>query len=63
MTESASGSDMELGLAMVFGALGVVGALVMYVAATGGDQVLSGWGFAGAMLAGGILIAALHLFE
>ncbi|WP_254537600.1 DUF7525 family protein [Halomarina litorea] len=62
MTESASGTDMEMGLAMVFGLLGIGGAFVMYVAATGHDQVLSGWGFAAAMLAGGILIAALHLY-
>lgn len=63
MVESAPATDMEMGLAMLFGLLGLGGAFVMYTAATGGDQVLSGWGFAAAMLAGSVLIAALHLYE
>ncbi len=54
---------MELGLALVFGVLGFGGAVLMYVAAMGGNQVLSGWGFAAAMLAGVLAVAALHLYE
>jgi hypothetical protein len=54
---------MELGIGMLFGLLGLGGAFVMYVAATEGDQVLSGWGFAAAMVAGAILISALHLYQ
>lgn len=63
MVESAPTSDMEMGLAMLFGLLGLGSAFVLYVAATGHNQVLSGWSFAAAMIAGTILITALHIYE
>lgn len=62
MAETATGSDMGIGVAMLFGLLGIACAVVMYVAAVGHNQTLSGWGFAGAMIAGTILIAAVHLY-
>ncbi|MFD1512062.1 DUF7525 family protein [Halomarina rubra] len=61
--DTSTGSDMGLGLGLLFGALGFGGALVMLVAAFDEMKVLSGWGFAAAMVAGAILIAALHLAE
>lgn len=61
--ETSVGSDMGLGLGLLFGALGVGGALVMLVAAFDHMQVLAGLGFAAAMVAGTVLIAALHLAE
>lgn len=63
MTEATTGSDMGIGVAMLFGLLGIGGAVVMYAAAVGHNQVLSAWGFAGAMTAAAILIAAIHLYE
>jgi hypothetical protein len=61
--EASVGSDMSLGLGLLFGVLGAGGALVMLVAAFDGMKVVSGWGFAAAMLAAALLIAALHLAE
>ena len=60
MAETATGSDKAVGLGMLFGLLGVAGAIVMYVAAA--DQVTAGFGFALAMLAGSLAIAAIHVF-
>jgi hypothetical protein len=61
--EGSVGSDMGLGLGLLFGVLGAVGAGVMLVAALDGMKVLSGWGFALAMLAGAVVVAAIHLAE
>lgn len=61
MAETASWSDKALGLGMLFGLLGVAGAVVMYVAAA--DQLTAGWGFALAMLFGGLSVAAIHIFS
>jgi hypothetical protein len=60
--ESTASSDMATGLSAAFGAVGLLSALTMYVAAAGHDQVLAGLGFAGAMLAASVTIAALHLW-
>jgi hypothetical protein len=60
MAETATGSDKAVGLGLLFGLLGIAGAVVMYVAAA--DQVTAGFGFALAMLAGSLAIAAIHLF-
>jgi hypothetical protein len=61
--EGSVGSDKGLGFGLLFGVLGAVGAGVMLVAALDGMQVLSGWGFAAAMVAGALAVAALHLAE
>lgn len=61
--ETATGTDKRVGLAALFGALGLAGALVMLVGGLSEDQLLSGVGFAGAMLFAALLVAALHLYD
>jgi zinc transporter ZupT len=60
MAETASRSDKAVGLGVLFGVVSLIGAVVMYVAAA--DQVTAGWGFALAMLAGGLSVTAIHAF-
>lgn len=55
-------TDRQVGLAMLFGAVGLVAALVMLSMGLAGQQVLAGWGFAGAVVAGAILIAVIHFY-
>lgn len=59
---TADGTDMQVGFVMALGVLGLVGALVMYVAGVAGDQLTSGWGFALAMVAAALAVAAVHLY-
>ena len=61
MADTATWTDKSLGLGLLFGLLGVAGAVVMYVAAA--DQLTAGWGFALAMLFGGLSVAAIHVFS
>lgn len=61
--ETSQGSDRRMGFSLLFGLVGLLGAVVMLVAALGGQQALSGWGFAAAMGGGALLVAALHLYE
>lgn len=61
MAETAIRSDKAVGLGLVFGALAVLGAVLMYVAAA--RQVLAGWGFALAVLAASLAVAAIHVFS
>jgi hypothetical protein len=60
MTETATGSDMGVGLAMLFGAIALAGAGMMYLAADA--QEIAAGGFAVAVLAGGLAVAALHVY-
>lgn len=62
-TRTESTGDMSLGLSLLFGALGLVGAFGMYVYGVGGDQVSSGWAFALAMLAASILVTVVHVYD
>lgn len=62
-TQTESTGDMSLGLGLLFGTLGVLGALGMYLFAVGGDQVSSGWSFAIAMLAAAVLVTVIHVYE
>jgi hypothetical protein len=62
MAGVTTGSDKSVGFAVLFGALGLLGALGMFVGATTGSQVTAAWGFAGAMLAASILVAAVHAY-
>ncbi|PSP57742.1 hypothetical protein BRC72_07265 [Halobacteriales archaeon QH_7_66_36] len=57
------GSDRRIGLSMLFGVLGLLGAGVMLAASLTEQQVASGWGFAVAMLAGTLLIVALQVYD
>jgi len=61
--QTESPGDMSLGLSLLFGTLGVVGALGMYVFAVGGDQVSSGWAFALAMIAAAVLVTVVHVYD
>ncbi|MFC7177477.1 DUF7525 family protein [Halosegnis marinus] len=61
--ETSQGSDRRMGFSMLFGVVGLVGAVVMLVAALGDQLVLSGYGFAAAMLGATLVVAALHLYE
>jgi len=60
MADTAIQSDKAIGLGVLFGALGVAGALVMYVAAS--QQITAGWGFALAVLFGSLAVTAMHVF-
>jgi fructose-specific phosphotransferase system IIC component len=60
MAETVAASDMGIGLAMFFGVLALVGAAGMYVMAA--QQVLAAWSFAGAIIAGTLAVAAVHLY-
>lgn len=52
---------MGIGLGLLFGGVGVVGALAMFVGAA--NQQVAGWGFALAMTAAAVSVAAIHLWE
>ncbi|PSP86891.1 hypothetical protein BRC90_11755 [Halobacteriales archaeon QS_4_69_34] len=58
MTADSTSTDRGVGVAVLFALLGLAGALVMYVAPT---QVVAGWAFAAAMVAGTVLVAAIHV--
>lgn len=60
--EQSTVSDKGVGLTVLFALLGVGGAVVMFSAGMAHDQLLSGWGFAGAMVAGTLAIAATHVY-
>jgi len=60
MAETGLQSDKSLGLGLVFGIVAIIGALVMFIAS---DQLTTGWGFALAMIAGSIAVAAIHIFS
>jgi hypothetical protein len=51
---------MGIGLALLFGALAVVAAGAM--AATVETQVVAAWSFAGAVVAGTLSVAVVHLY-
>lgn len=61
MAETAAGTDMSIGLGLVFGLLSAVGAVVMFVSAA--EHVTAGSGFALAMLTGALAITAIHVFR
>jgi hypothetical protein len=61
MAETGLQSDKGIGLGLLFGALGVAGAVVMYVAAE--QQLLAGWGFALAVVFGSLAVAAVQIFS
>jgi hypothetical protein len=63
MANTSTGSDMGIGFAVAFGVLGLVGALAMYLGAISSNQLTAAWGFAGAMLAGAILIVSIHVYD
>lgn len=69
MPAHGSNTDMGFGLAVVFAALSILGALAAtgtsYLAVVGGNhgmQAISGVGIGLAMLFGGLAIAAMHVY-
>jgi hypothetical protein len=69
MAESAE-SDLELGVSMLFGFVTVVAAIATAWAAYASEvqesdtlQLVSGVALTVALLAGGVAVAAVHLFE
>jgi len=70
MADTVRGSDTGVGLSLLFGAVAVLGALATfgtsYVSVLthgNGMQVLSGVALAVTLLAAGMAIAAIHLFD
>ncbi|MGM0591064.1 MAG: DUF7525 family protein [Halobacteriota archaeon] len=59
METQTAGSDMGIGLALVFGFLAVGAAGAMLVLP---DQLMKAWGFAGAMVAGMLAVLVIHLY-
>lgn len=60
MATDTVSTDRTVGFGVLFGLLGVLAALVMLVAGLEGSQVTAGWAFAAAMVAGGVLVTAIH---
>lgn len=60
--ETASASDKGVGFSLLFGAIGLLGAIGLAVFGFTGDQTASGLSFAVAMLGGAFAIAAYHLY-
>jgi hypothetical protein len=61
MSETASQSDLSLGLGLFFGVLAFVGAAGMYLAYA--NQLIAGASFALAVTAGCLAIAAIHVYD
>ena len=61
MATDTVGTDRGVGFAVLFGLLGLAGALVAFVAALAHSQIVAAWGFAAAVLAGAILVVGIHL--
>ncbi|MFC6732173.1 hypothetical protein [Haladaptatus sp. DYSN1] len=57
--DSAAATDKGVGMAMLFGALALLGALAMYVFP---ETLNAAYGFAAAMVFGSILIGLLHFY-
>lgn len=68
MADNVRASDKSLGLSLTFGLITLLATLTMLITSypgllTGeGTQVISGLAFATAMIAGGLSVAAFHLF-
>ena len=60
--ETTATSDKSIGLSVLFGVLGLAGALGMFLTAISHDQLGSGIAFAGAMIAGAMAIGAVHAY-
>ncbi|THE64653.1 hypothetical protein D8Y22_11655 [Salinadaptatus halalkaliphilus] len=59
-TQSESGTDKGLGLALALGALAAIGAALMF---TGAPDIEAAWGFAAAMIFSSLAVVGIHLWE
>jgi len=59
MATESVGTDMGIGLGVLFSLLAGVGALGMYL---GAPDELAAWGFALAVLAGSLAVVAIHVY-
>ncbi|WP_224269270.1 DUF7525 family protein [Haloprofundus salinisoli] len=60
MATQTTRTDMGIGIAMLFSMLTLVGAAVMLA---GPNQFTQAWGFAGAMVAASLAVAAVHVYS
>jgi hypothetical protein len=69
MADTAQLSDKGLGLSLTFGIITLLATLTMLLASYpgiiggGGSQLIAGLAFTVAMIAGGLAVAAFHVFE
>ncbi|CCI69575.1 uncharacterized protein NP_0379C [Natronomonas pharaonis DSM 2160] len=61
--ETANSTDKGVGFSMLFGVIAVLGAVGLAVFGVTGDQLAAGWSFAVAVAAGGLSVAAYHLYS
>ena len=61
MATETVATDRGVGLTVLFGILCLAGAVVAFVAGLTADQIIAGWGFAAAILAGALAVGTLHL--
>ncbi|WP_253737322.1 DUF7525 family protein [Halohasta salina] len=60
METGSVSSDKAIGVSMAFGALAVIGALLMF---GGSSQLMKAWGFAAAMITAALCVVAVQLYE
>ncbi|RQG89483.1 DUF7525 family protein [Natrarchaeobius chitinivorans] len=59
MTTQSESTDKGLGLALAFGVLATIGALVMV---TGAPDIEAAWGFGAAVLFSALAVVGIHLY-
>jgi len=59
MAEYAHSTDKGIGVALAFGAVALLGALVMLIAA---PELEAAWGFAAALIFGAVAIIGMHVY-
>lgn len=61
--ETADSTDKGIGFPVLFGVITVLGAIGLAAFGVTGDQVAAAWSFAVAMIAGGLSVAAYHMYS
>ncbi|MFQ3476634.1 hypothetical protein HKK80_10305 [Halonotius sp. F2-221B] len=60
MATHGTTTDKGVGVAIACGTVALLGAGIMF---TGGTQLMKAWGFAAAVVAAGLSVAALQLYD
>ena len=60
MATHGTTTDKGVGVAIACGTVAVLGAGIMF---TGGTQLMKAWGFSAAVVAAGLSVAALQLYD